>query len=244
LLAGLSGAAHWLVGERVFLMLLGARIELTDQTAVGTQHVMLPRARSLAVRFDGTRTLLSTVSTACVPNDMESIEISVSNNAFGSGVVVSGLGHGTAAEAGLVVGDVITHVNGRVVRSHVEAIDIMRSASEEELIFALAGKACQLVIDRSRAGKVEITVTNLRKGPGVLVERVGAHGLAEAAGVRTGDHILAVNGVLVHDHAQAIAMIDSCKGNVALSVAESDYEFEFELGSKLGTCGVASVSKV
>lgn len=128
------------------------------------------------------------------------------SNADGGNVVISHLGHGNARSAGLLVGDVITEINGVKVSTHEQAIDAMKKVTCRDLVFTLVGKLTQKVIDKYEAGKIEITLGNPKSGLGVSVETVGCMGLAFAAGLRAGDTIMSVNGVLVTDHASAIAL--------------------------------------
>ena len=53
---------------------------------------------------------------------------------------------------------------------------------------------------------------------------VATLGLAASAGVRVGDVILAVNGVLVSDHAETIAMIDTTERFIELTLAPTEYD--------------------
>lgn len=159
-----------------------------------------------------------------VPNDLESLEITISNNAFGPGVVISGLGPGTAAQAGLCVGDVITEVNGVRVSHHEQALEAMQMCECRDLVFALVGKARKIVLDKYEPGKLQVTLTNPQKGAGVVFSELGIMGLAAGAGVRAGDVLLAVNGVLVHDHTEAIALMDSTERFVELVLQQTDVD--------------------
>ena len=93
--------------------------------------------------------MLSKIRQVRVINSLEALEITVSNNAYGPGVVVSAVGaEGTAAHAGLCVGDVITEINGLRVSRHEQALDAMRGCECPELVFLLLGKARTLVLDK------------------------------------------------------------------------------------------------
>ena len=138
------------------------------------------------------------------------MEITVTNNEHGEGVVVSGLGAGSAAEEGILVGDIILAVNDRAVHDHASAIEEMHRTIGQVTTLALLGAVPnrKVVLNKS-LGKIGITVTNRADGHGVEVTGLILHGIAAAEGVAVGDVVLSVNGHLVSDHAHAIALIDS-----------------------------------
>lgn len=166
-----------------------------------------------------------------VDAEMERLEITISNNPCGAGVVVSALGgDGNASRAGIHLGDCIVDVNGEPVSSHEHAMELMRSTSKPELVLTLVGHSRKLCIDKSEGGKLEITVTNtsstsMTPKRGVEVERVGVMGLAAGAGIRAGDCILAVNGSLVDDHAKAIEAMDAAERWLELVVEQSELDY-------------------
>ena len=70
-----------------------------------------------------------------------------------------------------------------------------------------------------------MTLTNNRKGrAGVLFESLGIMGLAAGAGIRAGDVLLAVNGILVAEHAEAVALMDSSERFIQLVLAQTDVD--------------------
>ena len=67
------------------------------------------------------------------------MEITVTNNEHGEGVVVSGLGAGSAAEEGILVGDIILSVDGAVTESSRETMKYIARAPDP-LTFVVAGR--------------------------------------------------------------------------------------------------------
>ena len=146
-----------------------------------------------------------------VPNDIEALHLTLINNPAGSGVIVSQLGaEGSAASAGMVVGDVIRYVNGQGIDSHEHAFALMREDDgREELCFTLSGTPRTISIDKSMQGKLLITVADRDDQSGVQVTEVGEDGLASMAGIECGDVILSINGTRVTKHQKAIELLDS-----------------------------------
>ena len=56
-------------------------------------------------------------------------------------------------------------------------------------------------------GKIGITLSSHDRGPGVLVSALEYGGQAHRLGIREGDVILAVNGVVVFHHSSAVSFI-------------------------------------
>lgn len=161
-----------------------------------------------------------------VPNDLERLEITISNNPYGQGVVVASLGPGNAAQAGLLVGDVISEVNGVAVSTHEMALEMMSQAQCAELRLTMVAKARKVTIDKRLEGMLEITLTTPSKGAGVEVESVGYMGLAAAKGVVAGHVVLAINGTLVSNHAEAIAIMDTSERWIELVLATNGADDE------------------
>lgn len=63
-----------------------------------------------------------TIHEVRVTNDIANMHITVSNNRWGAGVVVSKLENGLAMQAGVLVGDVIVAINGINVNEHEHAV--------------------------------------------------------------------------------------------------------------------------
>ena len=201
-------------------------IAKAKNAAALVKDTMASSDRSLA--YTAHEAVLIRMHHVSVPNDLDNLEITVIDHAYGAGVVIAGLGPGTAMQAGLLVGDVIVEVSGTRVHSHAMALDTMRACPCAELVLTLAGKARKAVIDKQQPGKLEITVTNPHKGAGVVVESVGYTGLAAAAGIMPGDTILSINGKLVGEHAEAIAFMDTSERWVEVVLTEADGEWDVE----------------
>ena len=181
-----------------------------------------PAGSTRLLSVEATDAMLANMREIRVANEFQDLEITLSDFAHGRGVVVSALGEGLATQAGLVVGDVLLEVNGHELTSHEQALATIRDIGCAELVFLLAGKARPLMIDKHEPGKLQITLANKPKGAGVLVVDLGLMGLAAAAGVRKGDTILSVNGVLVREHNEAIALMDSTQRWLQLVLGPSD----------------------
>lgn len=65
------------------------------------------------------------------------------------------------------------------------------------------------------SGKIGITLCDNERGPGVLVCELGEGQQALRMGLRVGDVLLAVNGVIVTHHSLAVAAIDEAAEEVA-----------------------------
>ena len=95
-------------------------------------------------------------------NDMCNLQITLINNDHGEGVIVSELGPGSAATAGVCVGDVILYVNGDAVIDHSQCMDLIKHCRSANLVFTLCGSPKKLVIDRcvtTTGAKLNITLT-------------------------------------------------------------------------------------
>ena len=136
------------------------------------------------------------------------IELTVENNRWGEGVVVSQLGAGSAAEEGVVVGDIIIAVNDRAVNGHAAAIDEIQRTVGPISTLSIQGSTREVLLNKN-LGKIGITCGNRVDGPGVEVLGVALNGIASAEGILVGDVILSINGSLVNDHSHAIALVDS-----------------------------------
>ena len=167
-----------------------------------------------------------------VPNDLKALDITLINNMHGPGVVVSKLGFGSASQAGLLVGDVIEWINGTKVKNHEHAFDAMRECTCRDFAFSVVGNPRKVSLDKSNPGKLQITLANRKKGPGVVVEGVGVMGIAAGAGVTAGDVVLSINGGLVNDHQEAIIILDSSERFIDIVLAEATNEaFAVEIPS-------------
>ena len=120
-------------------------------------------------------------------------------NAEPFGALVSSLiQNSVAAAAGLRVGDVITSVNGHLVRGHPDAVALIDQAADV-VTLVLAAPTRQCIIDKSKSnGRIGVTCCNKANGAGVLVGGLEEGSLAVQEGVLVGDTVLSVNGSLVH----------------------------------------------
>ncbi len=159
-----------------------------------------------------------------VPNEFMKLNLTLMNNAYGDGVVVSALGTGVALQAGLMVGDVIACVNGATVISHEVAMQRIKEQSGPYIVLTLVGTPRKVVLDKSR-GDLQITLTNRENGLGVDVSGVGYSGVAYESGVGPGDVILSINGNIATDHPQAIMLIDSSERYIELVLGQRPPEF-------------------
>ena len=135
-----------------------------------------------------------------------------------------------AERAGLLVGDVVSQIDGKDVASTAEAAWMVNEAAPgASIYFQIAGGTRQVVLDK-RCGDCGMTCAAARVARGVLLKRIAAGSLADHAKLYPGDTILAVNGVLVHHHADAVAQIDACKDVVKLVVLGESRELCVPLG--------------
>ncbi len=131
-------------------------------------------------------------------------------------VVVCGLdGDSQARNAGLLVGDVIFAVNEERVTNHADALRAIDAAVAriEQAAFGVVeldvgGGTKRVFFDKSRGGKVGLTLRNAQHTRGVLVQSMGPNSLARGAGLLVGETIVAVNGQLVGEHLDAVSLID------------------------------------
>jgi len=146
-----------------------------------------------------------------------------------SGALVSSLVQkSVAAAGGLHVGDVITSVNGHLVRGHRNVTALIDQATDVVGI-VLAAPTRQCIIDKSN-GRIGITCCNKANGFGVLVGGLEEGSLAVQEGVLVGDTVLSVNGSLVHSHDEANRLIDSSEV-VSMVLAAGTREVVLNKGS-------------
>lgn len=189
----------------------------------------LPSLRPAAKFTKGkpsTEPLMSVPGLRHVECDMNGIEISMQNNKFGLGVVVSGLGAHGASEKGLLVGDVIIGVNDVMVKDHASAMSIVKNTPSGGMVkFSVAGETRKIVLDKTYGGP-GVTVANRVGEAGVLVTYLKPEGVAAKMGVKVGDIILSVNGCLVIQHHHAISLIDASEKTIDLVVASTMHAYK------------------
>ena len=135
----------------------------------------------------------------------------------GAGVEVSALeADGVCAQSGMLVGDVLLSVGGRLVDEHAIAIQLLEQQWSVPTSCVLLGTLRAVVLDKSK-GDVGLTLADAQSGDGGVVV-IGVHpgGLGIAAGVQLGDVIISVNHTLVDAHDQAIGLVDAAPDTVQL----------------------------
>lgn len=141
---------------------------------------------------------------------------------YGSGVLVSALEEGSlASRCGLFVGDTLLSVNGVLCESHQEAIELIDAEPVVRLVVHANTREVQISRRHSGgANGVGLTVADrVDGGAGVVVIGLAPGGLS-IRHLRLGDTILAVDGVLVSSHSDAIARIDASDDAFALVLGE------------------------
>jgi len=136
-------------------------------------------------------------------------------NPRGIGVMISLLGEDSALYAsGVRCGHIITHVNGIEVTTHQEAIALVNgTAVGDELNFTLlpASPANSVILHDDYGGSVGVSLEGERASGGVFVKSLKAAGAAAAAGLQPGDEILAIQGNVPSDHAEATKVLKTLK---------------------------------
>ena len=84
------------------------------------------------------------------------IELTVEDNRYGGGVVVSALGEGSASEEGILVGDVVLAVNEKPVNDHAAAIALVHATVGPFVTLTLVDGTSRHLLDKSR-GDLGIT---------------------------------------------------------------------------------------
>ena len=197
-------------------MLSSMLAAVTNPAAMAKRRFSIDRRRGHAP-LDGVES--SRTRTTCVRDGGKDLEITVVNHPKLGGVVVSELGkEGSAAAAGIHVGDHITHVCGIPAKHHAKAIRLADTACGG-VSFTLGSETKKIVVDKSR-GDVGITVVNNSSsvGLGVVVVGLVMFGAAEEAGVEVGHVIRSIDGELACDHERFIEMVDAADGRFELVV--------------------------
>ena len=200
--------------------------ELAHQVSRGATRLLSEARGALGqpLNAEAQEAYLMNIREVRVLNDMKALDLTLINNMHGPGVVVSKLGFGSASQAGMLVGDVIEWINGTKVKNHQHAFDAMRECTCRDLAFSVVGNPRKMTLDKSIPGKLEITLANRKKGPGVVVEGVGIMGIAAGAGISAGDVVLSINGGLVNNHQEAIVIMDSSERFIDIVLAEATNE--------------------
>jgi len=136
------------------------------------------------------------------------LSVTVVNNTAGLGVVVAKLSEDSAAyAAGLRCGDCLTHVNGVEVNTHQEAIGLVDATDvgDELNCTLLAASPVHCVVLQKSEGSLGLTLEGDSARGGVFVKSLKATGAASRAGLQPGDELLAIDGSVPTDHAEATA---------------------------------------
>ena len=148
------------------------------------------------------------------------------------GVQCSALEEGSLAlQCGLYVGDTLLSVNGQLVSSAQQSIDLIDGSPVVRLVVVAATRA--LVIDKRISGNLPVGITvadRVDGGAGVVVIGLQPGGIGIRQ-LRLGDTILSVDDVLVTNHASAIAAIDRADGHFRLVLGENAPDFHEVLSS-------------
>jgi len=158
--------------------------------------------------------------------------LGVDTNARGGVVVISNVHPQSAAlAAGLLRGDEVLSVNGIAVRSHADLAAQIQAAARANGIVSLDirrnGVAHTLRAQLGAAGNASVSgrgrlgIDTHAAGGVLTISNVFANSAALDAGLRTGDEVLAVNGMAVRTQADLVNEIRTAAqadGNVALDI--------------------------
>ena len=135
-----------------------------------------------------------------------------------------------ATEAGLLTGDRIVSIEGRDIANFQELRERVAAAPERTL---------QVTVERG--GNLLATAITPDLDPETLAGRiwvypwvepvlqVGAGGAAAAAGLLTGDRVVAVNGVAVRHSIDVVQQLQHAQARVAITVDRAGSRFETEM---------------
>ena len=147
-----------------------------------------------------------------------------------------------AADAGVCVGDTVLSVNGKLVRSHAQAIELVDAEDIVELVLPNDTRTVEIV--KPGIGcELGVTVFDNPHGSGVVVGRLVPGGLAAQA-LSVGDIVLAIDDNLVPDHRTAVELMDGNPNVLRLLVRErtmSEAELEGAIKCLRVTARSASV---
>ena len=146
----------------------------------------------------------------------------------GQGVILTRIEEGSAsASSTLLVGDVITQIDGIEITSPLIAQDTIGCAKPGASLFITAlGGTREVSLDK-REGDCGMTcsaASYVKRG--VLLKRIAKGSLADVAKLYPGDTIVSVNGTLVNHHTEAVAAIDQVADMVKIVVLGESQEVE------------------
>ena len=122
-----------------------------------------------------------------------------------------------AALNGMLVGDVISAVDGIPVERATEALRLLDDAPEHgSLTITATGTSRALVLDKAQ-GDLGMTCSSApHVTRGVLLKRIAKGSLADKGALYPGDTIISVNETLVYSHQQAVGLMNAAQGEVRL----------------------------
>jgi len=166
----------------------------------------------------------------------------------GVGVEVAMVVDGSpAADAGVCVGDTVLSVNGTLVRSHAQAIELVDAEDIVELVLPNDTRMVEIV-KPGICCELGVTVFNNPHGSGVVVGKLVPGGLAAQA-LSMGDIVLAIDDNLAPDHRTAVELMDGTPNVLRLLVRErtmSEAELEgaikrLRVAARTASVGVCDV---
>lgn len=168
-------------------------------------------------RYQGkSATITAAGSTRAVTMDKRTGDLGMTCSAaahMSRGVLLKRIAAGSLAEKSAIYpGDTIISVNGELVYEHASAVKLM-NACKAEVHLVMWGQSTEVSLPgHGEANGLGVTLINHEQptdGPGVKVLKVNPEGRCAKAGLSAGDLLLAVHGVLVTDHAQALALLEA-----------------------------------
>lgn len=152
------------------------------------------------------------------------------------GVVVSGVDlEGQATKNGVLVGDIITAIDGLPVSTHQEANKILDHAAHGRKLTLTAPASSRLVRMNKTMGDLGMTCSAATHATrGVLLKRIQKGSLADKAELYCGDTIISVNEQLVNTHSQAVKIMNEIKTEVRLVMWGKSTEVTLEKHGPLG----------
>ena len=142
--------------------------------------------------------------------------------------------------SGLLVGDILTSINGKSVRTHQEAIGAIDGAGTLSaiLVIALGGTREVKVGKHWSLGRVGLSMSNDESGRGVVVSALEAGSQAERSGLHVGDVVLSIDGKLCTTEHEAMSLLDCPAEGDALRLVLLGETVEHQLDKRAGDIGL------
>jgi regulator of sigma E protease len=136
---------------------------------------------------------------------------------------------GPAAVAGIVPGDLITHIDGRAIKSFDQIRETMLDTfgrgvpvtvrrGEKEMVLSVSPT---LAVDKNPVQTTKRGVLGIMGQARAAVVGVPAGSIAEAAGLKTFDRVLRVNDQVVRDELELVRIMGALQGPLTVQVARS-----------------------